>query len=722
MWRSFATPGGAEDDDLSSPLLPPPPPPPPPTFAPPPGGGGGHNKGPPSPRPSTVGTAMTSSRRSSSDVLAAPPPPPPFDPDYYHDYDVDYGDLDADQEEYEDDEKCCFRCYCRLLLLPSCAQFFKSLFAVLLSAGGVASSVFAILASAGLGGAPAADDDASHPPDRDPATAAAANAWMYAMATIAILVSIRVIWNEASFLRGDRRIEARRKGLVILSLRRRTLMEKNGRLEMKIDELEADARRYDAASSRLRTIAESQNFDMDDVVKMVNENEATLDHIRENIRLGVIMDVAKIIVNDADDDHLRGGSPRRRIVVDAAWANRVSDEVKAKIWKDHGAYLDERNFLCALATYSTNWGALRSMEGLLLNSRRRRRRLRRAPLSSASADVVAPPPAAGGDDDDDDDDDAGGDGGGIDVALRDGLLSGVVGRGDDAADYDDDDDDDDDDDARVDAFLLPNEDRRQAGSVDVARARLAGETHTSLTPEAGRRRRRRRRGGGGGGGSSGGHRRLPAVVVEDDEDYDRDDDGSTPSSSHADATTEKKARRGGTGGNTLRGQLRQFWSLSFPYFRESREGRFLFGILFVNCLCYNAISVFFSYLFRDFYTALAEKEVQTFYGLLRRFLISLIFLIPLQVRVCMSLWPVRARSSSAEYMSCPRSNDVIFHPPPLLFAHVVTGLVWVHQGEARDRLEEVAHRTGVKVIFREQGTASLIDVCIRGHVRNTLSG
>jgi hypothetical protein len=501
----------SDDNDLTSPLLPL-------------GGGLGEYK-------HEAAMAMHKSTRPSTAETSALTGGGLFDPDYYHDYDDDR-DYDSVGDLEVKDDKCCFRCYCRLL--PSCLQFVKSLIAILLAMAGIASSALVCW-----------DDIIFRDHDRRDVALA------YSMAAISILVSAFVMWNEVGFLRGDHAAAARRKAMDILSLRRMGLREQNESLQRKAEALEADAALYNVVSAKLRIIVESQSFGVDDVVGMVKENEENLNLIRENIRQKVMVDVVRIIIADHQDS----SDPRK--IIDIVAANHLSDKIKARIWEDHGVVLDERNFLHALASNSTIWGAVRTIKNFIPD-----------PTHSAAA----------AEDD-----------------VRDGRLGGV-------GDVDCDD--------AYDAFLLPNDDRRQAGSVDAARAGLAGATHTSLTPVAKRRRRV----------SSGRHR--PTVEAG----YDDRDSSSSSSSSLDTSGSPEKAEE-----STLRGQLRQFWAMSFPYFRESVGGRLLGGLLFVNCLCYSAISVYFSYLFRDFYTALAEKEAQTFYRVLYRFLISLIFLLPLQV-------------------------------------------------------------------------------------------
>lgn len=142
-----------------------------------------------------------------------------------------------------------------------------------------------------------------------------------------------------------------------------------------------------------------------------------------------------------------------------------------------------------------------------------------------------------------------------------------------------------------DMFYLPNNDQRQIGSVHAARAMLDG-THISLSTRI----------------------RRTSKQHEDWNDSSLDDNA-----------IPKRHR------NRLREQLYQFRMMSFPFFRESKQGRCLFGTLIILTLANSGISVYFSYLIRDFWTALEEKNVETFYHVMYKFLLSMIVLIPLQV-------------------------------------------------------------------------------------------
>ncbi|KAL7545952.1 hypothetical protein ACHAWF_009315 [Thalassiosira exigua] len=147
-----------------------------------------------------------------------------------------------------------------------------------------------------------------------------------------------------------------------------------------------------------------------------------------------------------------------------------------------------------------------------------------------------------------------------------------------------------------DMFHLPADDPRQKGSADAARATLAGAL-PSLAASKGRRRKQ----------------------MSDDMYDDLDESFS------CDSGVPKRHK------NRLREQLYQFRMMSFPYFRETREGKCLFGTLILLTFVNSGINVYFSYLIRDFWTALAEKEAQIFYHVMYKFMISMIVLIPLQV-------------------------------------------------------------------------------------------
>lgn len=160
-------------------------------------------------------------------------------------------------------------------------------------------------------------------------------------------------------------------------------------------------------------------------------------------------------------------------------------------------------------------------------------------------------------------------------------------------------------------FLLPNDDERQVGSIHIARAKLIGSMYTPLNPSKQRRRQW--------------YRRRTSVRREKDEGGDNDSDYEYDNGTTAPSPPPKNTQ------GTIQGQLSKIWAIAFPYYRENFEGQVLFGILFLVLLINSAISVYYSYLFRDFFTYLSTKDVIMFYKTFNKFLISLVLTIPTQI-------------------------------------------------------------------------------------------
>ncbi len=136
--------------------------------------------------------------------------------------------------------------------------------------------------------------------------------------------------------------------------RMQTLKMDSRRLARRVARLQECVLRYAALPSRLRTIVPKSSqslLDANDVVALLRENEATLDLIVDNVQLDVIANVAGIIVGAIMDNNNNGrcgggsGGCSRRRIINAAWVNRVTGKVKAKIWRDSGVILNERNFV-----------------------------------------------------------------------------------------------------------------------------------------------------------------------------------------------------------------------------------------------------------------------------------------------------------------------------------------------------------------------------------------
>ena len=103
--------------------------------------------------------------------------------------------------------------------------------------------------------------------------------------------------------------------------------------------------------------------------------------------------------------------------------------------------------------------------------------------------------------------------------------------------------------------------------------------------------------------------------------------GQIPPSSDPFTTTKNPQKKK----KSFRQHLGIFWSMSLPYFRESGEARCLFGILIVLMLLDSAARIAFSYLARDFWSALGDKDADQFYRIMKNFLVALCLLAPINV-------------------------------------------------------------------------------------------
>ena len=78
-------------------------------------------------------------------------------------------------------------------------------------------------------------------------------------------------------------------------------------------------------------------------------------------------------------------------------------------------------------------------------------------------------------------------------------------------------------------------------------------------------------------------------------------------------------------------QFAAFKTLAGPYFRESRDGRCTFYILVLLTLMNSGVRVVFSYLVRDFYNALEEKDQDKFHEVIFQFMLALLAMTPIAV-------------------------------------------------------------------------------------------
>lgn len=83
--------------------------------------------------------------------------------------------------------------------------------------------------------------------------------------------------------------------------------------------------------------------------------------------------------------------------------------------------------------------------------------------------------------------------------------------------------------------------------------------------------------------------------------------------------------------NRFREQFHSFRVMASPYFHENRNGRCLLFIMVILTLSNSAVRVLFSYLARDFWSALYDQNVEQFYNIMAKFVGAMILLAPINV-------------------------------------------------------------------------------------------
>ncbi|KAL3805784.1 hypothetical protein HJC23_007745 [Cyclotella cryptica] len=77
--------------------------------------------------------------------------------------------------------------------------------------------------------------------------------------------------------------------------------------------------------------------------------------------------------------------------------------------------------------------------------------------------------------------------------------------------------------------------------------------------------------------------------------------------------------------------LSTFWSMAYPYYKESQPGRRLFYGMILLTLMNSGVSVAFSYISKDFWNALSSKDVNEFYSMMVKFGSALVVGAPVAV-------------------------------------------------------------------------------------------
>ena len=82
---------------------------------------------------------------------------------------------------------------------------------------------------------------------------------------------------------------------------------------------------------------------------------------------------------------------------------------------------------------------------------------------------------------------------------------------------------------------------------------------------------------------------------------------------------------------TVQERLRLFWRLALPYFQQAEGAKLNFGLMLLLVLMNSGVSVIFSYVGRDFYSALSAKDQVLFFEKTANYALGLAVATPLTV-------------------------------------------------------------------------------------------
>jgi hypothetical protein len=82
---------------------------------------------------------------------------------------------------------------------------------------------------------------------------------------------------------------------------------------------------------------------------------------------------------------------------------------------------------------------------------------------------------------------------------------------------------------------------------------------------------------------------------------------------------------------TLQERVRLFWRLAVPYFEQAEGAKLNFGLMLLLVLINSSVSVIFSYVGRDFYSALSAKDEALFLAKTANYAVGLAVATPLTV-------------------------------------------------------------------------------------------
>ena len=114
--------------------------------------------------------------------------------------------------------------------------------------------------------------------------------------------------------------------------------------------------------------------------------------------------------------------------------------------------------------------------------------------------------------------------------------------------------------------------------------------------------------------------------------------------------------------DTVQERLRLFWRLAVPYFLNAEGAKLNFGLMLLLVLINSGISVIFSYVGRDFYSALSAKDQALFLEKTSNYAVGLAVATPLTVlykfqrqRLALN-WRARRMPVSHPVLQAPSRN------------------------------------------------------------------
>jgi len=174
---------------------------------------------------------------------------------------------------------------------------------------------------------------------------------VYAAGGICILNTPMVVYKEHKIST----IPTLRKSIQIMRQLANKLADRIDSLEREIDVLQIEAGRFDEVNEELSAISKKQGYNVDSIVKLVNENEEILDAMKGNVRQKVLQDVISIVVRSYRNNDM---------TIDRVEAKLLALKISVKL-EVYGIVFDEEKFLHAVSLKPSLHGIISIVKKLL---------------------------------------------------------------------------------------------------------------------------------------------------------------------------------------------------------------------------------------------------------------------------------------------------------------------------------------------------------------------